>query len=205
MRIHLEEEKDKPTERFVQERFVQTLLFGDERGEEGAQAQGFAKYIDALQPLARADYERWLRRYYNVKEKEALPNHRGRLMFYPTFFDKIDVEVINPHKRETKAGAHPIYLECVPAGATGVFSLLYVPFDLVADGAPAMADEAGKHLRYIAPALRELFLTYGFSAKRSSGYGAAKESIQGKILTQAGERPITNLRHLTQEVQNVVG
>ena len=48
-----------------------------------------------------------------------------------TFFDLIDVEVINPHSRKTRAGTHPIYLECVPQGAKGTFSLLYVPFDLI--------------------------------------------------------------------------
>jgi CRISPR-associated protein Cmr2 len=42
--------------------------------------------------------------------REAEENlHAGRLCFFPTFFDRIDLEVLNPHKRETGAGTLPIY------------------------------------------------------------------------------------------------
>ncbi|MFO3797078.1 MAG: CRISPR-associated protein, partial [Anaerolineales bacterium] len=128
MHTHLALKKDQLTpQKFAQERFVQTLLFGDEQGEEPAHAKGFAEYVNSLKPEARAEYERLSRAYYKVEQKDPLPHHSGRLIFYPTFFNLIDVEVINPHLRKTKAGTHPIYLECVPAGASGTFSLLYVP------------------------------------------------------------------------------
>ncbi|MGB9881063.1 MAG: hypothetical protein ACPLRM_09905, partial [Anaerolineae bacterium] len=136
MHIRLVKQKSSLTlEQFAQQRFRQALLFGDEKGEEPGEAPGeakdFAAYLDTLKPEARAEYERLLREHYHVKADEPLPHHSGRLMFYPTFFDLVDVEVINPHSRETKAGTHPIYLECVPAGAQATFSLLYVPFDLI--------------------------------------------------------------------------
>lgn len=188
---------------FAQERFVQTLLFGDEQGEEPGQIKGFAKYVHALNPEARAEYERLLCQYYRVKSDEPLAHHSGRLNFYPTFFNLIDVEVINPHSRETKAGTHPIYLECVPAGAQGTFSLLYIPFDRIGQEEAETRRQATEHLQRVAEGLQAMFLTYGFSAKRSSGYGVAKDEIQGKVQTRADEKPLTRLSQLTQEVKDV--
>lgn len=45
-------------------------------------------------------------------EEENL--HQGALVFYPTWFNKIGFEVINPHSRERRAGTKPIYYEVVP-------------------------------------------------------------------------------------------
>ncbi|MER3543445.1 MAG: CRISPR-associated protein [Chloroflexota bacterium] len=178
MHTRLTLKKDSLTpERFAQERFVQPLLFGDEKGEESGGTKDFAAYLDSLKPQARPEYERLLRAYYGLKSDDPLPHHSGRLMFYPTFFDGIDVEVINPHSRETRAGTHPIYLECVPAGATGTFSLLYVPFDLIGRSEDEIKKQAGEDLQRVAEGLQAMFLTYGFSAKRTSGYGVAEESV----------------------------
>jgi CRISPR-associated protein Cmr2 len=193
-------------EEFAQERFVQTLLFGDEKGEEPGQTKDFAAYLDALKPEARQEYERLLRAYYELKPDDPLPHHSGRLMFYPTFFDLIDVEVINPHSRRTRAGTHPIYLECVPAGARGTFSLLYVPFDLIGKEDAEIQKQAREDLQRVAEGLQGMFLTYGFSAKRSSGYGVAEDAIENfKVATHA-QTPApksTRLSQLAQEVKNV--
>jgi CRISPR-associated protein Cmr2 len=162
---------------FAQERFVQTLLFGDEKGEEPGQTKDFAAYLDALKPEARQEYERLLRAYYELKSDDSLPHHSGRLVFYPTFFNQIDVEVINPHSRKTKAGTHPIYLECVPQSASGTFSLLYVPFDLIGKSEAETKKQALEDLKLVAEGLQAMFLTYGFSAKRTSGFGVAKETV----------------------------
>ena len=197
--------KQSPEE-FAQERFVQTLLFGDEKGEEPGETKDFAAYLDALKPEARQEYEHLLRACYELEPDEPLPHHSGRLMFYPTFFDLIDVEVINPHLRKTRAGTHPIYLECVPQGAKGIFSLLYVPFDIVDQIPESIVEESKKHLCYLAPMIKNLFLTYGFSAKRSSGYGVAKDEIvKGEIRTKADRRDLEKkkLSDLKQEVGNV--
>ncbi len=188
---------------FAQERLRQTLLFGDEQGEEPGQVRGFAKYVNSLKPEARAEYERRLRRHFSVEDDEPLPHHSGRLFFYPTFFDGIDVEVINPHSRKTRAGTHPIYLECVPIGARGTFSLLYVPFDLIGQDETEIRQQAAEDLRIVAEGLQALFLTYGFSAKRTSGFGVAEDGIQGVMKTKARETPLTSLSNLVQEVKNV--
>jgi CRISPR-associated protein Cmr2 len=164
-------------EDFAQERLDQTLLFGDEKGEEPGVTKDFAAYLDEVGGKeARELYVRKVRERFHLDEKAEMPHHSGRLMFYPTFFDQIDVEVINPHSRRTKAGTHPIYLECVPAGAQGTFTLLYVPFDLI--GADEIRKQAFEDLKLVAEGLKEMFLTYGFSAKRSSGFGVAKENVE---------------------------
>ncbi len=190
MHIRLALKTDKQPEGFAQERFVQTLMFGDEQGEEAAQVKGFAKYLDALNPEAHTEYERLLRQYYKVKPEDPLPHHSGRLMFYPTFFNEIDVEVINPHSRKTKAGTHPIYLECVPAGAKGTFSLLYVPFDLIGQPEEEIRKQATEDLRLLAQGLQAMFLTYGFSAKRTDGFGVAEQKVEnGFIQVRIEETP----------------
>ena len=205
MHIRLALQKDSLTpEQFAQERFLQTLLFGDEKGEEPGRVKDFAAYLEELGGnKAREVYEQRLREHFHLEEKAPLPHHSGRLMFYPTFFDLIDVEVINPHSRRTKAGTHPIYLECVPAGAEGTFSLLYVPFDLIGRPEAKVKKQAAEDLQRVAEGLREMFTVYGFSAKRSSGYGVAEDGITGKVRTRSGEKEVTSLRSLVQEVQNV--
>ncbi|MEM3554409.1 MAG: hypothetical protein QXU79_01130 [Candidatus Micrarchaeaceae archaeon] len=204
MHIRLARKKDTLTpEQFAQERFRQTLLFGDEKGEEPGETKDFAAYLDSLKPEARAEYERLLREHYRVDTKDPLPHHSGRLTFYPTFFNLIDVEVINPHSRRTKAGTHPIYLECVPAGAQGTFSLLYVPFDLIGQDEAEIRRQAAEDLQLVAEGIQAMMLTYGFSAKRTSGYGMAQDGIQGKVQTKAGGKPLNSLENLAQEVKDV--
>lgn len=135
-----------------------------------------------------------------------MPHHSGRLSFYPTFFDLIDVEVINPHSRKTKAGTHPIYLECVPDDAKGTFSLLYVPFDLIGNPENKVNTQAREDLELIAQAVREMMLTYGFSAKRTSGYGTARDEIEkGVVRTRADQQgwQLNRLSKLSDEVKDV--
>jgi CRISPR-associated protein Cmr2 len=191
MHVRLAQKKDSLSpEQFARERFVQTLLFGDEKGEEPGETKDFAAFLDALKPEARAEYERLLREYYQVKPDEPLPHHSGRLFFYPTFFNQIDVEVINPHSRTTKAGTHPIYLECVRAGAKGTFSLLYVPFDLIGRDEAAIKQQALAELQLVAEGLQAMFLNYGFSAKRTSGFGTAKEQVGDGFVQIRIEEPL---------------
>ncbi|WP_052337871.1 hypothetical protein [Chloroflexus sp. Y-396-1] len=199
--------KDKRTaDEFAQERLAQTLLFGDEKGEEPGQTKDFAAYLDALKLEARQDYEHLLRAHYKLSSDNPLPHHSGRLIFYPTFFNLIDVEVINPHSRKTRAGTHPIYLECVPIGAQGTFSLLYVPLDLIGKKESDIRQQALADLKLITEGLSAMFLTYGFSAKRTSGYGVAEDKIvKGEVKTRIGRHDLTgkNLSELPQEVKNV--
>jgi len=127
----------------------------------------------------------------------------GRLECYPTFFREVGLEIINPHDRARRVGKNPILMECVPTGATGTFSLLYVPFDLIGQPNEAIIRQAKADLQIIAEAIGAMMLTYGFSAKRTSGYGTAEDNIAGMVKTRAGEKPLTHLTQLAQEVQDV--
>ncbi|WP_322494591.1 hypothetical protein [Chloroflexus sp.] len=75
----------------------------------------------------REDHEVTIRLLGNPRESDA--GQAGRLHFFATFFDKIGLEVINPHSRQSGVGERgPILIECVPQGTTGTLLLLYVPF-----------------------------------------------------------------------------
>lgn len=209
MQVRLAGKKDELSdEELAQERFDQNLLFGDEKEEELSERKDFAGYLDyKLKPSACEHYKRKVRKYFDLSSKDSMPHHKGRLMFYPTFFDSIDVEVINPHSRKTKAGTHPIYLECVPDGAEGTFSLLYVPFDLIGReecNEAKIRSQASKDLKRVAEAIQAMMLTYGFSAKRTSGYGAAEDEINGIVRTRAGSKRLTKAKfsELPEVVRN---
>ena len=125
-----------------------------------------------------AQDDQMIRLFGNVKG-ESEEFSAGRLHFYPTFFDHIGLEVINPHDRETGAGKQPIYFECVPADTQGIFTLLYVPLDLVGKvSREEMEDEAKEDLATVAQGVRAMLTEYGFGAKTSSGYGVADVAPQ---------------------------
>lgn len=105
--------------------------------------------------------------------REDEKGQAGRLYFYPTFFDKIGVEVINPHDRKKGTGKNPILIESVPIGATGDFILLYVPFGTV------QASQVAEDLKLVAEGVQAMLTVYGFGAKTSSGFGVAE--LSGKI------------------------
>ena len=99
----------------------------------------------------------------------------ARLRFYPTFFDRIGLDLINPHSRRTKAGTVPIPEEIVLPGARGVLSLLYVPWDLfVGTGFSKARTEAAEDLSFVCDVVNEVLHMYGFSAKASRGFGLAR-------------------------------
>lgn len=118
---------------------------------------------------------------FGNKKGEDDDFRRGRLSFYPTFFNRIALEVINPHDRKTKAGTLPIPIECVPENTPGVFRLLYVPFDLLGMPIVEIQRQCGQDFELIFESLKEMMLTYGFSAKKSSGYGVVKDEIIGSL------------------------
>jgi len=134
--------------------------------------------------------------------QEDVEGFQGRLYFYPTYFDQIGLEVLNPHPRDTGAGKQPIYFECVPAGAPGAFTLLYVPFGPLEQDEDQKRAEVAEDLRLLAQGLQAMLTTYGFGAKTSSGFGVAEDRLagEGKLAIRAelaGKEtapPITDLR-----------
>ncbi len=164
---------------FAQRRFRLSLLFGDEKGEEEYHVKNLAAYLDRAKNDEASDlYRDKLKRYFNHSEK-GVPHHKGRLYFYPTFFNSIGLEVINPHDRTTGAGTLPIYIESVPIDTNGTFSLLYFPFDRIGredagNGFElSLEEEMEQDLKTICRGIRDMFTKYGFGAKTSSGFGIA--------------------------------
>ena len=100
----------------------------------------------------------------------------GRLIFFPTFFNRTGLEIINPHDRQARVGRNPILFESVPPGAEGSFTLLYVPLDRIGESEEA-AQQLAADLPLVAQALQAMFRIYGFSAKRTSGFGLANEVL----------------------------
>jgi CRISPR-associated protein Cmr2 len=163
------DEKAARIEEFAERRFRMTLLFGDEKGEEPGTLKGLARYLDKLGGEKAANlYREKVKKFFGMEAEPSLPRHRGWLHFYPTYFDRIGLEVINPHSRETGAGKQPIYFECVPVGTKGNFTLLYVPLGDVSE------DDMRADFRAVTQGLKAMFTVYGFGAKTSSGFGRAK-------------------------------
>ncbi len=110
----------------------------------------------------------------------------GRLHLFPTFFTKKSLEIINPHDRERRVGTTPILMESVPKDTKGLFTLLYVPFDLIGKEEKEIKKQVAEHIHLISDGLKGMFLTYGFGAKTSSGHGIAKsELVEGKLILKA--------------------
>lgn len=113
----------------------------------------------------------WIIHLFGNEKGEKEDFLRGSLAFYPTWFDKVRFEVINPHSRNTRAGTQPILYEVVPPDTEGVLRLLYAP--LPGDDARGTAERIDA-LQKLLDAAEQLLTVYGFSAKRTAGWGIAE-------------------------------
>ncbi|MGH8072172.1 MAG: RAMP superfamily CRISPR-associated protein [Candidatus Entotheonellia bacterium] len=123
----------------------------------------------------RQSFEAFLKKEHYITDK--IEGRQGRLFCFPTFFDKIDLEIINPHDRERRVGKNPILFECVPAGAEGTFRLLYVPYDFpsqVTRDEMGLRSQLTDDLPLLAETVSDLLLANGFGAKTSSGFGTTE-------------------------------
>ncbi|NLJ48587.1 MAG: hypothetical protein GX428_03240 [Candidatus Atribacteria bacterium] len=106
------------------------------------------------------------------REDEVL---KGRLYFFPTFFkEEAEKDVITPLKRDTRTPTKkgPIPLEVIKPGKNGDFYLLYLPYP---KGKDFKEDEIKEDLEFLAKILKLMFYTYGFSAKKTSGFGVIRK------------------------------
>lgn len=164
------------------ERARSVLLFGQEKRAEacfldGIIAQGLAWPDELDRPTIRQLFDDYLLAQGYVAEKVA--GRQGRLYFFPTFFDRIGLEIINPHLRDRRVGKNPIPFECVPAGGQGWFHLLYVPFDLADAPEAEIRAAVAADFPLVARAVQAMLTVYGFGAKTSSGYGLADAGHAG--------------------------
>lgn len=101
----------------------------------------------------------------------------GRLRFFTTFFpfNERHFEVVTPLNRETRTPVRgPIFFEVVPESEEGTFSLLYVPYPRGKAWDPR---QVGPDLEAASKAVRSMFIDHGFSAKKTLGWGVAKDEL----------------------------
>ncbi|MDK2815336.1 MAG: CRISPR-associated protein Cmr2, partial [Thermoanaerobacter sp.] len=96
--------------------------------------------------------------------------HKGRAIFYPTYFDRLSLEVINPHDRRKRAGIQPIYYEVVPEGTEGFLQIIYIPFDGILKENEVLKSEAEKDLENLLLAIEKVS-QIGIGAKTKLGWG----------------------------------
>jgi len=105
---------------------------------------------------------------------------KGRLYFFTTFFNNKNTknDVITPINRSKRIPASgPIAIEVVEANSKGVFYLLYLPYPV----SESPEEKSLEDLEFIVSSLEAMFFTYGFSAKKTSGFGTIKEKFNGKL------------------------
>ena len=101
---------------------------------------------------------------------KELKTHRGRAIFYPTYFDRISLEIINPHDRRKRAGTVPIHYEVVPKYTKGVFQLIYIPYDGITKTEETLKEEVKEDLENLLEAVEKLS-QLGIGAKTKLGWG----------------------------------
>ena len=172
---------------FAERRCRLTRLFGDEKGEEALRTTGFASWLDEVGgEEAASAYRERLRDLVRTPPDEWPPRLRGRLLFYPTYFDRLALQVINPHDRKKNVGrSGPVLMECVPDETEGLFLLLHWPSPGTLPPSSGESDdplatrvrEAREDLLEVARGIRALFLDQGIGAKTSSGFGGIHETL----------------------------
>ncbi len=202
-------DKDRLKDKFNEERLRLYRLFGNEKdGTSDFLNRSLARHLLGAVPESEQGREDW-KKSLEDKTKEVeegfenalrdngyrrgdIEGFQGSLHFYPTYFDSIGLEVINPHDRETGAGKNPIYFECVPAvkrnadgkavNTIGTFSLLYVPLVGPEVSEAEAKKQARGDLEAVAMGIKAMMTRYGFGAKTSSGFGVATvEPDEAKI------------------------
>ena len=123
------------------------------------------------------------RLFGNVTDEEE-EFHAGRLFFFPTFFDRIDFEVLTPLNRERRfPKTGPILLECVrhhpdDGARAGEFGLLYLAPSSAWQNPAETAEQAAADLKHTTDILIDMLLSYGFSAKKTSGFGVIEDNFR---------------------------
>lgn len=119
------------------------------------------------------------------QQKTGFGSHRGRVIFYPIFFDRLSLEVINPHKRKTKVGKGPIYFEVVPKRAKGFLQMIYVPHDaLMSLNKVDLYEEAKEDCIFLEKWTKRLLTRHGIGAKNKYGWGICVEDSHFNTLQE---------------------
>lgn len=105
-----------------------------------------------------------IRRLFGDSDKKDVST-KGRLYFYPSFFQsEVYEDIITPIDRKSRKASNLVNIEVIPQGSEAEFYLLYFPYLL-------SNEKINEDLVFLGEALKLMFYTYGFSAKKSSGFG----------------------------------
>lgn len=78
----------------------------------------------------------------------------------------------------------------------GIFSLLYVPFDLMGKPSEEIKQQVPEDIKLVYDSLKKMMLTYGFSAKKSSGFGIIDKDLKEVLFLMSGcthkEKPLVS-------------
>jgi len=111
------------------------------------------------------------------KSQSNLPTefqtHKGRAIFYPTYFNQISLEIINHHDRRKRAGIVPIHYEVVPKNTEGILQIVYIPLDGVLKRDDELKEEVKQDLKWLCEAIKNL-AKEGIGAKTKLGWGKFK-------------------------------
>jgi CRISPR-associated protein Cmr2 len=147
-----------------------------------------------------------IKRLFGSEPEEKNNPLKGRLYFFPSFFnDEAEKDVITPLKRETRTPARgPIDFEVINPGKKSDFYLLYFPYPEIEN----KKDVVDNDLKFLAEALKLMFYTYGFSAKKTSGFGVIEEKLEEgklwiKISNDVRETDFSNLEDLNKKIEEL--
>lgn len=133
-----------------------------------------AKYLENLN-VNRNDF----------KNASYLQVHKGRAIFYSTYFNRLSLEVINPHSRKTRAGTNPIHYEVVPKETDGTLQIVYIPFDAVLTEDEEIKKQVKVDIEFLTKCIEKI-AEIGVGAKEKLGWGRfeitnRKYSLRGEI------------------------
>ena len=151
-------------------------------------------------------------------------NRQGRLIFYPTLLNKIGLDVITPLDRVKRTPVRgPIFLETargkevdekgkIIEGAKGKFLLLYLPFDLMEklssekeEDKQEPFEEIKEDLKLLKETIPKMLLEYGFSAKKTSGYGVVEDEIEFWINSRHNKGSFDEFKKEMDEITRSLG
>lgn len=127
----------------------------------------------------------------------------GRLHFFPTFFtQETSYEVLTPLSRDSRSPSSrgSISIEVMPENSKGTFCLLYVPWP---KGVDWNVLQLAEDLQVTARAIKAMLLEYGFSAKKTAGWGVIQNKLRKGMLTVKGKRWL-ELDRYTENFQSAI-
>lgn len=123
--------------------------------------------------------EQILRSAENNRHAVPIAVHKGRAIFYPTYFDALGFEIINPQNRNKRAGGDIAFYEVVPKNTEGIFQMLYTPHDAVIKSDEKIKEEVKTDFAFLKEIIEYVLKYRGIGAKTKLGWGRAE--ISGNI------------------------